>query len=113
MHDIEKLKADLAAAHSRLREAEIADREAGARITQALGENSGLIGHVVQYNVSRGWGKNAKTIVTKILVHWIGESYNGDLYAHGKKIIASGEVGVMDGSVKVSDATDMGVYTAP
>lgn len=112
-HGIEELERQFQAARDRSKQADIDLKAAADRLQEARNEASGIIGHVLTYSISMGYGSKARKVERRLLVSKVAKAYNGELYAHGRLVIANGTIGLRGDHVPVSKATDAGPYVAP
>lgn len=82
------------------------------QLQKARNEASGIVGHVLEFTVTRGYGRNAKEVVKRLLVKNVVPGWSGD-EARGHYLVASGAVGLVRGNVSINKATDTGPYQPP
>jgi hypothetical protein len=111
--NIEELEAEVNLATRRVREAFEALRNARQRLQDAVNEQSGLIGHVLEFTRRRGFGRTGKVETLRILVDRVGPYWGRELYAFGRRIIAHGSVGQTRTQVSIAEAKDLGRYIDP
>lgn len=109
-HSIKELEDQLQSAIGRQTQANVAVRDAQDRLQAARNEDSGLVGHVLEYTVRQGFGRTEKHIKRRLLVKNVKKGWNDTLYAYGSLIVANGTVGLRGDHVDVSKATDAGPY---
>lgn len=111
MSNIDQIKDRLAEAKNAVRLALDAERSIAKELQEAVNAESGLVGHILEFTVSRGYGRTARVVTKRILVDHVRDGWRG-VEAHGAYIIASGSVGKMRGYVEVAKATDQGLFAA-
>jgi hypothetical protein len=107
-HSIEELERQVTAALDRRRAAEQAEREARQRLQEARNEDSGLVGHVVEYDY-KPWNKpKGKRRLLVKNVRGSGEFVR----VTGPAVTANGKVGVAKRDCYVKDLRDLGPLEA-
>jgi hypothetical protein len=111
-HSVEELERQVKAAEDRHRQASLDVHAARQRLQDARNAESGIIGHVLQFDRSQGYGRKARTITRRILVDAVRPMSGGRYRAYGKIIVANGSVGVRRDDIEAHEATDLGPYQA-
>lgn len=111
MSTIEELEAEVAAAEKRFNEARDDLNAAKRQLQMARNEASGIIGHVLQFEETRGW-RPQRTIISRIIVDRVEIGWNGVTRALGCRVRRDGSVGTQRAEVAVSRAKDLGPYVA-
>jgi len=112
-HSIEELERQVQSARDRQRQAQQDVWDAESRLQKARNEQSGLVGHVLEFKRYQGYGQKAKFVTKRILVDTVKPAWRGTMRAFGKTILANGTVGLRRDDIDVTEATDCGPYVAP